>query len=74
MSHLFRLARFALLPLAIALSTAGCHKDPALAQADNNQAGAQEQGSDPAAANLPPFQTTQARRLRIQLPASSNAS
>ena len=54
MRHLFRLARFFLLPLAIALSTAGCHKDAALAQADNNQAGGQEQGSDPAAANLPP--------------------
>ena len=54
MSHLFRLARFFLLPLAIALSTAGCHKDPALAQADNNQAGTQDQASDPAAANLVP--------------------
>jgi len=54
MRHILRLSRFFLLPLAIALSTAGCHKDAALAQADNNQAGAQEQGSDPAAANLPP--------------------
>ncbi len=54
MSHFFRYARFALLPLAIALSTAGCHKDPGLVQADNNQAGAQDQSSDPSAANLPP--------------------
>jgi hypothetical protein len=54
MSNFFKLARFALLPLAIALSTAGCHKDPALVLADNNQAGTQDPGSDPAAANLPP--------------------
>jgi hypothetical protein len=54
MSHLFRHARFALLPLAIVLSTTGCHKNPALVQADNNQAGAQDQASDPAATNLPP--------------------
>ena len=54
MSHLFRLARFALLPLAIALSTAGCHKNPALVLADNNQAGTQDPASDPATANLPP--------------------
>ena len=53
MSQLFRLARFALLPLAIALSTAGCHQNQALASADN-QAGTQAPGSDPAAANLPP--------------------
>ena len=53
MSQLFRLARFALLPLAIALSTAGCHTNQALASADN-QAGTQDPGSDPAAANLPP--------------------
>ena len=54
MSNFFRLARFALLPLAIALSTAGCHKDASLVLADNNQAGAQDPASDPAAANLPP--------------------
>ena len=53
MSHLFRLAGFALLPLAITLSTAGCHSNPSLAQ-DNNQAGTQDPSSDPAAANLPP--------------------
>src|ERR1700685_2917340 len=54
MSHFFKLARFSLLPLAIALSVAGCRKDPALVQADNNEAGTQDQSSDPSAANLPP--------------------
>ena len=53
MSPLFRLARFALLPLAIALLTAGCHQNQALASADN-QVGTQDPGSDPSAANLPP--------------------
>ena len=53
MSHLFKSARFALLPLALALSTAGCHQNQALVSADN-QAGVQDAGSDPAAANLPP--------------------
>ena len=54
MSHLFRHARFALLPLAIALSTAGCHKNPAEVLADNSQADTQNPASDPSAANLPP--------------------
>jgi len=54
MSRLFRLASFALFPLALTLLTAGCHKDPALVLADNNQAGTQDPASDPAAANMPP--------------------
>src|ERR1700679_1992846 len=54
MSHFFRLTRFSLLPLAIALSIAGCRKDPALVQADNSEGGTQDQSSDPSAANLPP--------------------
>src|SRR3984957_14687266 len=58
MSQFFQLARFFLLPLAIGLSIAGCRKDPALVQADNSEAGAQDQSqdqsSDPSSANLPP--------------------
>ncbi len=56
MSHFFRLARFSLLPLAVALSIAGCRKDPAFVQADNSAVGSQDQSSDPSAANLPPAQ------------------
>ena len=54
MRRLFRLSWFLLLPLAIALSTAGCHKVQATVQPDNNQANTQDQSTDPAVANLPP--------------------
>ncbi len=54
MSRLFRLAGFALLPLAIALFAAGCHNNPAQVQADNSQAGTQDPATDPATANLAP--------------------
>ncbi|MFZ0340527.1 MAG: YXWGXW repeat-containing protein [Terracidiphilus sp.] len=54
MSRLFRLAGFALLPLAIALFAAGCHNNAASVQADNNQADTQNPASDPATANLAP--------------------
>ena len=54
MREILQHSRFLLLPLVIAVSIAGCHKDAALAQADNYPAGSQEQGSDPSAANLPP--------------------
>jgi len=52
-----RFARFALLPmlaLTLALCAAGCHKDGAALTAASNQSDAQDQGSDPAAANLAP--------------------
>ncbi len=54
MKHFLKAERFLLFPLAIALSAAGCHKDQATAQPDNNQASTQDQSTDPAAANLPP--------------------
>ena len=55
MRRLFRLTRFALIPLALAFSIAGCRNNPSQVQADNNQAGSADSASDPAAANLPPI-------------------
>ena len=54
MRRVLRLAWYLLFPLAIGLSIAGCHKDQATVQPDNNQANTQDQNVDPAAANLPP--------------------
>ncbi|MGO9323916.1 MAG: hypothetical protein ACLP07_05095 [Terracidiphilus sp.] len=54
MRRFFRLAFLLLLLLAVTHLTAGCHKDQAAVQPDNNQASTQDPGSDPAAANLPP--------------------
>jgi hypothetical protein len=47
MSHFLRFGPISILPLAIVLSTAGCH-------AKTNEAGAQDLATDPAAANLAP--------------------
>src|ERR1035437_6580680 len=54
MSHFFNLRKFQLLSLAIVLSTAGCHAKSNQGSANANQAGAQDQGADPAAGNLAP--------------------
>src|ERR1035437_5217101 len=54
MSHFFNLRKFPLLSLAIVLSTAGCHAKSNQVSANANQAGAQDQGTDPAAVNLAP--------------------
>jgi hypothetical protein len=58
-----RFTGFVLLPvlaLTIAIFTAGCHKDGAALTAANDQSGTQDQGSDPAAANLAPSDGQQA--------------
>jgi hypothetical protein len=54
MKRFSKLEPFSLLLLAVSLSAAGCHKDQAAVQPDNNQANTEDQSSDPAAANLPP--------------------
>ena len=54
MRRFFRLACFLAFPMATVLSVAGCQKDQAAVQPDNNQASTQDQSTDPAAANLPP--------------------
>ena len=78
MTHSFRLERFLLLPLAIGLSTIGCHEDQATAQPDNNQASTQDQGSDPAAANLPPApdnsSTSGPERSNVSYPSQDQSS
>ena len=55
-----RIPRFRGLPLltlAVTLYAAGCHSNPAVIAPDNNQAGTQDQATDPAAANLAPVST-----------------
>ena len=46
--------RLALFGLALVFCISGCHKNPTLTPADNNQAGTLDQSSDPASANLAP--------------------
>ena len=52
MSHFFRFRSFILLSLAVVFSAVGCHAKSNQVYANANQVGAQDQGSDPAAANL----------------------
>ena len=56
MKVLPRVGLFALPFLAIALCVTGCHKTAAQIAADTNQAGTQDQATDPASANLVPVE------------------
>jgi hypothetical protein len=58
MNRLTRLSPFALLALAVLLSTAGCKSNPNAA--DTSQTAATDSSSDPATANLAPVSTTPA--------------
>ena len=54
MTRTIRFGQLPLLALVAVFFTTGCHKDPSLVAADNSQAGAQNQATDPAANNSAP--------------------